>query len=76
MIWKRVFSEKQQNQAYINQGKKCCLCDKKFDMKKLEAHHKKAFIDGGETIISNCQMLCKDCHTNLTTKQNQKKKIK
>ena len=71
LIWKRVFSEKQQNQVYINQNKKCSICNKKFNIKDLEAHHKKAFIDGGETVIGNCQLLCKDCHANITAKQNQ-----
>jgi hypothetical protein len=73
LIWRRVFSVRQQRQAYTNQGKKCAVCGKKFDLVKLEAHHKKAYIDGGETIIENCQLLCQDCHSNITAKQNQDK---
>jgi len=30
-----------------------------------------AFADGGETVIGNCQMLCHDCHADITAKQNQ-----
>jgi len=71
LIWKRVFSVKQQNQVYKEQGEKCAKCKKKFPREKLEGHHKIAFADGGETIIGNCQMLCKDCHTDITAKQNQ-----
>jgi hypothetical protein len=74
LIWHRVFSEKQQNQVYIAQDKKCAVCGNKFDIAKLEAHHKTAFIDGGETTITNCQLLCKDCHADITAKQNQGKK--
>lgn len=70
LIWHRIFSEKQQNQAYINQGKKCDKCGKPFDIKGLEAHHKIAFGDGGETTITNCQMLCHDCHADITARQN------
>ena len=73
LIWRRVFSEKQQNQVYINQGKKCAVCKKNFKIQELEAHHKKAFSDGGETTIGNCQLLCKDCHADITAKQNQDK---
>jgi len=76
LIWKRVFSEKQQNQAYKEQNGKCAICGKKFEIKELEAHHKKAFADGGETVIDNCQLLCKDCHSELTAKMNQKIKKK
>lgn len=71
LIWHRVFSDKQQNQVYKEQGEKCAICKKKFKKEELEAHHKIAFADGGETIIGYCQMLCKDCHADITTKQNQ-----
>jgi hypothetical protein len=73
LIWKRVFSIKQQNQVYKRQDGKCAVCKKKFKIEELEAHHKIAFSDGGETITSNCQMLCKDCHKDITAKQNQDK---
>jgi hypothetical protein len=75
LIWNRVFSERQQKEAYKAQEKKCAKCKKTFDIKQLEAHHKIAFADGGETIISNCLLLCKDCHTDISAKQNQNRKI-
>jgi len=62
LIWHRAFSDKQQKQAYENQGRKCAKCLKSFPIKELEGHHKKLFADGGETTIENCVMLCKDCH--------------
>jgi hypothetical protein len=71
LIWHRAFSDKQQNLAYKDQGEKCAICKKKFKKEELEAHHKIAFADGGETLIGNCQMLCKDCHADITAKQNQ-----
>lgn len=62
LIWHRAFSERQQKQAYENQGKRCARCHKPFPLQELDGHHKKAFADGGETTIENCLMLCKDCH--------------
>lgn len=73
LIWHRIFSEKQQKQVYKNQGCACALCHKKFDFNLLEAHHKVAFADGGETTISNCLMICHDCHAEITAKQNHQK---
>ena len=70
LIWHRIFSDKQQAQTYINQGKKCDKCKKPFKIADLEAHHKIAFGDGGETTIPNCQMLCHDCHADITAHQN------
>ncbi len=65
LIWHRAFSERQQKQAYENQGKKCARCHKYFSLKELDGHHKKAFADGGETTVENCVMLCKNCHIDL-----------
>lgn len=62
LIWHRAFSDKQQKQAYENQGKKCARCHKTFPLKELDGHHKIAFADGGETTVRNCLMLCKNCH--------------
>mgnify|MGYP002855878954 CR=1 FL=1 len=70
LIWKRLFSDKQQRLAYQNQNKACAICHKKFDYPQLEAHHKVAFVDGGETTVANCLMLCHDCHAEITAKQN------
>lgn len=65
LIWHRTFSERQQEQAYAKQGKKCARCHKTFPIKELDGHHKKAFSIGGETTIENCVMLCKECHADL-----------
>ena len=74
LIWHRVFSDKQQRQAFVNQGKKCGgRCGREFPFEALEAHHKVAFADGGETVLENCVMLCHDCHVDITAYQNHKK---
>jgi len=74
LIWKRLFSQKQQRQAWINQSKKCAICGKCFDVKDMEAHHKIAYGDGGETVVNNCMMLCHDCHADITARQNSHKR--
>lgn len=76
LIWHRVFSEKQQRQAYRNQNGKCPHCKHQFNFKEMEAHHKVAFSDGGDTVTDNCLMLCKNCHADVTAQQNQNKKKK
>ena len=74
LIWHRVFSDKQQRQAYANQSKKCGgRCGREVPFNELEAHHKIAFVDGGETTIENCLMLCHDCHADITAQQNSKR---
>jgi hypothetical protein len=65
LIWHRAFSERQQKQAYENQGRKCARCHQPFPMKELEGHHKVLFANGGSTTIDNCIMLCKNCHEDL-----------
>lgn len=62
LIWHRAFSDRQQKQAYENQGKKCKRCNKPFPLKEMDGHHKIAFADGGETTVENCVMLCHECH--------------
>lgn len=76
LIWKRLFSPKQQRLAWSNQGKKCAICGKLFAFDVMEAHHKVAYGDGGETVVENCQMLCHDCHADITAHQNRDKFIK
>lgn len=73
LIWHRVFSDKQQRMAYQHQNKCCGVCGRELPLKELEAHHKIAFVDGGETTIENCLMLCHDCHADITARQNHEK---
>ncbi len=74
LIWHRTFSDKQKRTAYQNQNK-CCggRCGRSLPLNVLEAHHKIAFVDGGETTINNCVMLCHDCHADITASQNHEK---
>lgn len=56
----RAFSEKQKREAYERQKGICVTCKKHFELKEMEADHIDPWHDGGKTIASNCQMLCKE----------------
>jgi 5-methylcytosine-specific restriction endonuclease McrA len=44
------------------QGKKCAKCGKGVDKKTSEVDHIVAHVKGGETDISNAQLLCVECN--------------
>jgi len=56
----RSFTEKQKREAYERQKGKCKKCGKKFGISEMEADHITPWREGGKTIASNCQMLCKE----------------
>ncbi len=49
-------------------NKKCNKKDKKFDLTEMEADHITPWSEGGKTIQSNCQLLCKDCNRRKSSK--------
>ena len=40
----------------------CPLCGAHFELAQMEADHITPWREGGRTVPSNCQMLCKDCN--------------
>lgn len=64
------FSKDIIDQAWDHAGGKCESCGKQlvYDNHEegkrgaWEAHHKKAQKDGGDDTLSNCKILCLDCH--------------
>ena len=56
----RAFSDKMKRESYERQKGKCTFCKKNFDISEMEADHIKPWHEGGKTIASNCQMLCKE----------------
>ena len=54
----RQFDDKTIRKVYENQNGICPVCNKKFEIKEMEADHIIPWHKGGKTIIENCQMLC------------------
>lgn len=60
----RSFTANQKLEAYIRQKGICPVCGNHFELSEMEADHITPWSQGGKTIASNCQMLCK--HDNRT----------
>jgi len=56
------FSDNIITQAFHRQKKRCAMCGYKLDA-TYQAHHIKRVADGGTATLSNCVILCRDCHT-------------
>ena len=56
----RAFSPNQKREAYERQKGICIVCNKKFEIKEMEADHIKPWHMGGKTDAKNCQMLCRE----------------
>ena len=58
----RAFTAGMRQRVYERQDGKCAICGEYFDIGDMEADHIVPWSEGGKTIESNCQMLCKPCH--------------
>ena len=58
----KKFPDAVKTQIYTKQRGKCKICKKKFPESEMEGDHIKPWSQGGKTISSNCQMLCKPCN--------------
>ena len=58
----RAFTKAMRLKVYEKQGGKCMICKKAYDMSKMEADHITPWIEGGKSNEDNCQMLCKRCN--------------
>lgn len=56
----REFTPQMKQSAYEKQKGICPICCKHFRLKEMEADHITPWSQGGRTIASNCQMLCKE----------------
>ncbi len=56
----RSFNDKERREAYERQNGVCPVCGSNFDISEMEADHITPWSQGGKTIASNCQMLCRD----------------
>lgn len=62
----RTFSDNQKRQAYERQKGICphCVAEKRsktrYQLDEMEADHITPWVEGGKTVLENCQMLCKE----------------
>jgi hypothetical protein len=56
----RAFSDSVKQKVYEKQKGVCVVCKKHFDISEMEGDHITPWHEGGRTIETNCQMLCKD----------------
>ena len=57
----RAFTDNQKIKAYERQLGICPICKQHFELVQMEADHITPWCEGGPTIDTNCQMLCRDC---------------
>ena len=58
----RAFDKRTKELIYRQQGGKCAICGKHFELNQMEGDHKNPWSEGGKTEPNNCQMLCKACN--------------
>ena len=64
----RVFSDGMKQRVYEKQSGICFRCADKFTIKEMEADHITPWSEGGKTNEDNCQMLCKRCNREKSTR--------
>lgn len=64
----RQFPDSIKQKVYEAQSRCCKRCGKESDIKGMEADHITPWIEGGQTIEANCQVLCRDCNRRKSAK--------
>ena len=64
----RAFSNSMKQKVYEKQSGICVICDDEFMIKEMEADHITPWFEGGKTNEDNCQMLCKKCNREKSTR--------
>lgn len=55
----RAFTDNMRSEAFERQKGVCPVCNGKFALDEMEADHITPWAQGGRTVATNCQMLCK-----------------
>ena len=58
----RAFNDVDKHKKYVEQKGICPICGQHFEEKEMEGDHITPWSEGGKTVLSNCQMLCKACN--------------
>lgn len=64
----RAFKDGMKHKVYVKQKGFCAICKEHFEIDEMEADHKTPWSKGGQTIEENCQMLCRKCNREKSSK--------
>lgn len=64
----RAFRDGMKQKVYEAQAGKCAICKNEFDISDMEADHITPWSEGGKTEEENCQMLCRKCNREKSSK--------
>ncbi len=64
----RAFKDGMKQKVYEAQASKCAICENEFDISDMEADHFTPWSEGGKTSEDNCQMLCRKCNREKSSK--------
>ncbi len=64
----RAFKPGMKQIVYEKQAGKCVICQQPFDISDMEADHITPWSEGGPTDEENCQMLCRKCNREKSSK--------
>ena len=62
----RAFAEKDKRTKYEQQKGICPKCGKHFEFEEMQGDHIVEWANGGRTTLENLQMLCHECHKEMT----------
>jgi len=64
----RTFDSRTKRTVFERQQGRCPICGKTFKIEEMEADHIIPWSKGGQTVIDNCQLLCRDCNNDKSNK--------
>ena len=64
----RLFDANTKREVYERQKGICPHCGEHFEIEQMEGDHITPWKEGGRTIASNCQMLCRECNRKKSCK--------
>lgn len=64
----RSFTKAMKRKVYRKQEGICAICKEEFSITEMEADHKTPWSEGGKTVEENCQMLCRKCNREKSSK--------
>lgn len=62
----RAFSDKDKRTKYEQQNGICPICNNHFEIEQMQGDHIVEWSNGGRTTLDNLQMVCHNCHKELT----------